>query len=101
MEITNQTLVQSEPSPIWVASSAPKNSNRKDIREFLARSVDEGDNKTFMLIDTISNLRDNHNFFIEKTSEIRDTSGCYECVKVVPFTLLRKIYPMLITKKIS
>lgn len=103
MQNNNQSKVwnQVEPISVWIASSVLKNKDRKDIWEFLAKSVTEGDTKTFVLTDTIRELRDNHNFFIEKVSEVRDASGRYECIKVIPFTLLRKIYPMLVTKKIS
>jgi len=103
MQNINQAklLSQIEPTSVWIASSVLKNKNRKDIREFLAKSVTEGDTKTFVLTDSFRELRIFHNFFIDEASEVRDATGRYECIRVVHFNMLKKIYPMLITKKIS
>ena len=92
-------LASTTPVSIWVASSVPKNKGRKVIREFQARTVSDGDITQFVIPETIRELRDNHNFIIEDVSEIRDSTGCYECIEVVPFQVLRKIYPRLIARK--
>lgn len=38
-----------QPAPIWIASTVLKNKGRKDIREFLAKVVDEGDSVRVVL----------------------------------------------------
>ena len=93
---TNASLV-----PIWVAIPSSKLGG-KDIRALLALSVDEGDAKTFVLPnDTIRDLRDCHSFNILEACEVRDNTGCYECIKVVEFKPSRSKHPMLITKRIA
>ena len=86
--------------PVWIASPVPKNGGRKDIREFLAKSAGEGDTRTFIFDDT---LRDfvRTNFSLEVGCELRDDSGHYRCVQVIPYKPKKKIYPMLVTKRIS
>lgn len=96
-----EALDRCKPASVWIATSTLKNGGRQDIRAFPARSVDEGGIKTFVLTDSIRDLRDNHNFIIKDACEIRDGTGSYECIEVVPFKLLRKIYPMLITRKVA
>ena len=102
MKTTNLTdvLSQLQSSPIWIAGTTPKHKGRKDIRELLAKSATEGDSKIFILDDTFRDLRDLHNFIIEEGCEIRDRTGCYECIKVAEYKPKLKKYPMLITRRI-
>lgn len=52
-----------EPTPVWIASTVLKNKDRKDIREFFAKDVDEGDTVRIVLEETVREPRDTHNFF--------------------------------------
>ena len=88
--------------PIWVAIPPAKVGGKKDIRELLARCVGEGDTKTFVLPnDTIRDLRDCHSFNILDACEVRDNTGCYECIKVTEFSPSRSKHPLLITRRIA
>ena len=85
---------------VWIAVSTPKAKGGKDIREFLAKCVDEGNTKTFILTqNTIRELRDSHSFDIYDACEVRDDTGCYECIKVDALKAVRKIFPKLVTRK--
>ena len=85
---------------VWIAVSTPKAKGGKDIREFLAKCVDEGNTKTFILTqNTIRELRDSHSFNIYDACEVRDETGCYECIKVDALKAVRKIFPKLVTRK--
>lgn len=85
---------------VWIAVSTPKAKGGKDIREFLAKCVDEGNTKTFILTqNTIRELRDSHSFDIYDACEVRDETGCYECIKVDALKAVRKIFPKLVTRK--
>ena len=46
-----------QPTPIWIASTVLKNKGRKDIREFLAKVVGEGDSVWVVLEETVRDLR--------------------------------------------
>ena len=81
---TNASLV-----PIWVAIPSSKLGG-KDIRALLV-----------LPNDTIRDLRDCHSFNILEACEVRDNTGCYECIKVVEFKPSRSKHPMLITKRIA
>lgn len=65
--------------PIWIASPTPKNGGRKDIREFHAKVVGEGDTKTFICDDTCRDF-DRARFPLEAGCELRDDTGLYRCV---------------------
>ena len=87
---------------VWIALSTPKAKGGTDIREFLAKCVDEGNTRIFILTqDTIRDLRDNHSFDIFDACEVRDKTGCYECIKVSRFKPSRKEHPRLITRRIA
>lgn len=90
-----------QPAPIWIASTVLKNKGRKDIREFLAKVVDEGDSVRVVLEETVRDLRDTHNFIIDEGSEIRTQTATYECTSVTEVKPGTKKHPMLCAKRIA
>lgn len=86
--------------PVWIASPTVKRGGRKDIREFLAKSVGDGDTRTFIFDDTIRDFV-RANFTLDVGCELNDGTGYYRCVQVIPYKPKKKIYPMLITTRIS
>ena len=90
-----------QPTPIWIASTVLKNKGRKDIREFLAKVVDEGDTVMIVLEETVRELRDTHNFFIEEGSELRTKDASYECTLVTDVRTSGKKHPLLVAKRIA
>ncbi|MBR0410332.1 MAG: hypothetical protein IJI25_04905 [Eubacterium sp.] len=89
-----------QPTPVWIASTVLKNKDRKDIREFLAKVVDEGDTVRIVLEETVRELRDTHNFFIEEGSELRTKDASYKCTYVTDVKLGKK-HPLLLAKRIA
>ena len=89
-----------QPTPVWIASTILKKKDRKDIREFLAKVVDEGDTVMIVLEETVRELRDTHNFFIEEGSELRTKDASYECIYVTDVRLGKK-HPLLHAKRIA
>lgn len=90
-----------QPAPIWIASPVLKNKGRKDIREFLAKVVGEGDSVWVVLEVTVRDLRDTHNFIIDEGSEIRTMNATYKCTSVTEVKPGTKKYPLLTARKIA
>ena len=90
-----------QPTRIWIASTVLKNKGRKDIREFLAKVVGEGDSVWVVLEETVRDLRDTHNFIIDEGSEIRTRTATYKCTSVTEIRPGTKKCPLLTAKRIA
>ena len=89
-----------KPAPVWFGSTVPKNGGRKDIREFYARAAGEGDTRTFICNNTFRDF-DRAHFTLEEGCELRDSTGIYRCIELVPLRVKKKILPMLITQRVA
>lgn len=95
-----EALGQIPSAPVWIASPILKHGDRKDIREFSARATDEGDTRMFILDDTFRDFQ-RANFTLDKGCELRDDTGHYRCIEVIPIRSMRKIHPALVTQRIT
>lgn len=88
-----------EPVPVLITSTVPKY-GREDIRKFLAWISDEGEFRVVILVPTFHELEHDNNFKVGVGCQINDNSGAYECIDCEKVQMLKKIHPVLITKKI-
>ena len=85
---------------VWIANSVTKNVGRKDIREFHAKFVGEGDSRIAFLCETFREL-DRMNFILAEGCEVREGSGRYECICVDSLQAGKKKHPQLTLKRIA
>lgn len=88
-----------EPVPVLITSTVLKH-RREDIRKFPARIVDEGEIRRFILEPSFHELTHDNNFTVGVGCQVNDNSGAYKCIDCYPQQGLRKVHPVLVTKKI-
>ena len=85
---------------VWIANSVTRNVDRKEIGELHAKFVGEGDSRIAFLSETFREL-EHMNFIFAEGCELRDGSGCYECIRVDSLQAGKKKHPQLTLKRIA
>lgn len=98
IELTN-ILAGCKPVPVLITSTVLKY-GRVYIRKFLAWVSVEGEFRVFILVPTYHELSHDNNFKVDVICQVNDNSGAYECIRCEKVQILKKIHPVLVTRKI-
>ena len=83
-----------------IITSTVTKRGRENIRRFPARVISSGDQRIFILETTFRDLKHDNNFVVDVGCQVNDKTGAYLCTECLSQSVLKKIHPVLITKKI-